>query len=118
LLPPRIDQARAALAIDELGVGAALHAAEHGDQALDNVGSLAQDLIDELVLPMGPLDEAVFDAGLLGCSLGAVDRGIGLLLGEDHEVAAADLEDAIDEALEGRPIGDGRWLLKMTRSKR
>src|SRR5262249_32517019 len=112
LLPPRIDQARASLATDELEAGAAFHAAEHGDQALDEVRSLAQDLIDEPVLAVGPPEEAVFDAGLLGRSLGAVDQGLGLTLGEGHEVAAADLEDAVDEALEGRPIGDGEVALE------
>jgi hypothetical protein len=56
---------------------------------------------------MGPLEEAAFDAGLRGRSPGALDQGLGLLLGEGHEVAAADLEDVIDEALQRRPIGDG-----------
>jgi hypothetical protein len=112
LLPPRSDEARAALAIDQLEAGAAFHAAEHSDQALDEVGSLAQDLIDELVLAMGALEEAVFDAGLLGRSPGAVDQGLGLLLGELHELAPPDLEDVVDVALEGRPIGDGEVPLE------
>ena len=37
-----------------------------------------------------------------------LDQRLGLLLGEGHEVAPPDLEDVIDEAFEGRPIGDGR----------
>ena len=61
---------------------------------------------------MGPLKESVFDAGLLGHPLGVVDHGVGLFLGEVHEVAAADLEDVVDEAFEGRPIGDGQVALE------
>ena len=112
LLPPRVDQARSALAGGQPEAGAALHAAEDDDQALDQVGSLSQDLIDQLVLAMGPLKEAVFDAGFLGHPLGVVDDGVGLFLGEGHEVASSDLEDVVDEALEGRPIGDGQVALE------
>ena len=63
------------------------------------------------------MKESVFGAGLLGQPLGVLDQGLGLLLGEVHEVAAADLEDVVDEAFEGRPLVMGRWPLKMTRSK-
>jgi predicted metalloprotease len=67
--------------------------------------------IDQLVLAMEPLAEAVFDAGLLGCSLGALDQVLGLLRGVGQEVAAADLEHVVDEAFEGRPIADGEVSL-------
>jgi hypothetical protein len=50
--------------------------------------------------------------GLLGQALGAVDQGLGLSLGEIHEVAAADLEDVIDEAFEGWPVGDEEVALE------
>jgi hypothetical protein len=45
-------------------------------------------------------------------ALGAVDEGLGLSLGEGHEVSAADLEDVMDEALEGRPVGDWEVALE------
>src|SRR5579883_2606681 len=108
LLPPRIDQARSALAGGQPEAGAALHAAEDDDQALDQVGSLSQDLVDQLVLAMGPLKEAVVAAGFLGHLLGVVDDGVGLFLGEGHEVAPPDLEDVVAEAFEGRAVGEGQ----------
>src|SRR5579885_283441 len=43
---------------------------------------------------------------------GAVDQRLGLLLGEGHEVAPPDLEEVIDEALEGRSIGGGEVALE------
>ena len=58
------------------------------------------------------LKESVFGAGLLGQSLGIVDEGLGLFLGEGHEVTPPDLEDVIDEAFEGRPVGDGQVALE------
>src|SRR5262249_5907547 len=112
LLPPRIDQARSVGAGGQPEAGAALQAAEDTDQALDQIGSLSQDLIDQLVLAMGPLKEAVFDAGLLGHPLGVVDHGVGLILGEGHEVAPSDLENVVDEAFEGWPIADGEVALE------
>ena len=56
---------------------------------------------------MKTLKKSVLDAGLLGKPLGIVNQGLGLFLGEGHEVQA-DLKDAIDEALEGRSVGDGQ----------
>ena len=53
LLPARVDQAGAVLAGDQLEAGAALHAAEDADQALED-RSLSEDLIDQLVLAMVP----------------------------------------------------------------
>jgi hypothetical protein len=58
------------------------------------------------------LEKSVFGTGLLGQLLGIVDEGLGLFLGEGHEVTPSDLEDVIDEAFEGRPIGDGQVTLE------
>lgn len=58
------------------------------------------------------LKKPVFGAGLLGQSLGIVDEGLGLFLGEGHEVTPPDLKDVIDEAFEGRPVGDGQVALE------
>jgi len=44
--------------------------------------------------------------------IGMVDRHLGLFLSEGHEVAASDLEDVIDEPLEGQPVGDGQMALE------
>jgi hypothetical protein len=106
-----VDQSRAPLAVDELEAGASLHAAEDADQSIKD-GSLSQDLFDEFVLAVMALKKSVFSAGLLGQSLGIVDEGLGLVLGKGHEVAPPDLQDVIDEALEGRPIGDGQVALE------
>jgi hypothetical protein len=51
-------------------------------------------------------------AGLLGQALGGVNQGLGLLLSEGHEVAPSDLEDVVDEAFQGRPIGEGQIALE------
>jgi hypothetical protein len=56
---------------------------------------------------LAPASPSVIDH-LLGEALGVIDQGLGLLLGENQEVAGADLEDVIDEAIEARPIGAGK----------
>ena len=73
---------------------------------------MSQYVFDELVLAVIALKKSVFGAGLLGQSLGKVDEGLGLFLGEGHEVTPPDLEDAIDEAFESRPVGDGQVALE------
>jgi hypothetical protein len=107
LLAAGLDQAGAALAGDQPKAGAAFHAAEDTDQSFAD-RSLAEDRIDDRLLAMSPLKELVFGAGLPGQALGVVDHGLGLLLGEGHEVAPSDLEDVVDEAFQGRPVGDGQ----------
>jgi hypothetical protein len=54
------------------------------------------------------LKEAVFGAGLLSQALGIVNQGMGLLLGEGHDVAPSALEELVDEAFEGWPVGEGQ----------
>jgi hypothetical protein len=95
----------------------ALHAAKDTDQTLDQVGSLSQDLIDQLVLAMAPLEEAVFDASLLGCALSMVDQSLGLLLRKVHEFAPADLRTWSTKPSRAGPLLMGRCPLKTTRSK-
>ena len=111
LLSALVDQAGPVLAGDELEAGAAFHAAENTDQALEN-GPLSEDLIDQFVLADFALQESVFGPGLLGQSLGVLDHSLGLFLSESHEVLASDPEDMIDEPFEGRPVGDGQIALE------
>src|SRR5580693_6657427 len=58
------------------------------------------------------LKKSILGAGLLGHPLRKVDADLGLFLGESHEVTPSDLKDAIDEAFEGLPVGEGQIALE------
>jgi hypothetical protein len=45
-------------------------------------------------------------------ALGLLDHGLGLLLGEGHELAPPDLEDVVDEAFEGLAVGQEQIALE------
>ena len=54
----------------------------------------------------------VLGSGLLGHAIGEIDQNLGLFLGKGYEVTSPGLEDVIDEAFEGRPIGKRQVALE------
>jgi hypothetical protein len=105
LLPPRVDQAGTILTVLDFEAWAALHAAKNADESLAD-RTLSQDLVDNRFLAMRSLKELVFGASLLRQSLRVLDNDLGLFLSKDHEFAAPNPEDVVDEALKRRPACD------------
>jgi hypothetical protein len=60
---------------------------------------------------MMAVEESVFDTGFLTKLLGVFDERLRLFFGESHEVAPPDLEDVVNEAFEGWPIG--KWQISL-----
>ena len=91
---------------------AAFHAAEDANQPFAD-RALAQKLVDKLVFTVSTLEVVVLSTGLLGHALGEIDQNLGLFLGKGHEVTPPDLEDVIDEAFEGWPVGEGQVAFEL-----